>query len=174
MIDERFERQNHHVATHRIREFRFARGHVGRPVRYPPTSNNEGYPGKRYYGGNQIIDRGRGTRSYPGGDALRRRARKCAAAFGRQRHVGVYLALLKPGRQVLGHALGSRRPLTTGSPVNFSGLTYDSWRTGLESDERIDFDNVREIANANVHGSIIAGATAYSRIIDPVPALDRR
>jgi glycine hydroxymethyltransferase len=131
---------------------------------------SEGYPGKRYYGGNAIIDEVE--------DLARRR---CCALFGAehanvQPHAGAnanmaaYLALLEPGDTVLGMRLDQGGHLTHGSPVNASGRLYHFVSYGVtESDERIDFDQVASLAAEHRPKLIVAGATAYSRIIDPEP-----
>jgi len=131
---------------------------------------SEGYPGKRYYGGNEVIDQ------------VEELARdRCKLLFGAehanvQPHAGananmaVYLALLQPGDTVLGMRLDQGGHLTHGSPVNASGKLYHFVAYGVtESDERIDFDQVRDVALAERPKIIVAGATAYPRIIDPKP-----
>src|ERR1700716_3633020 len=129
---------------------------------------SEGYPGKRYYGGNQIVDQVE--------DLARRRA---CALFGAdhanvQPHAGananmaVYLALLQPGDTVLGMRLDQGGHLTHGSPVNASGRLYHFVSYGVtDSDERIDLDQLAALAEEPRPKMIVAGATAYSRIIDP-------
>jgi glycine hydroxymethyltransferase len=169
MIDREVDRQN--TTLQLIASENFASSAVMSATGSVLTNKySEGYPGKRYYGGNQIIDEVE--------ELARTRA---AALFGAEHanvqphsganaNVAVYLALLKPGDKVLGMSLDHGGHLTHGSPVNFSGLTYDFVAYGVsKSDERIDFDNVREIAKRERPRLIIAGATAYSRIIDPVP-----
>jgi glycine hydroxymethyltransferase len=131
---------------------------------------SEGYPGKRYYGGNQIIDEVE--------DLARRRACQLFGAehANVQPHAGApanqaaYQALLDPGDTVLGMRLDQGGHLTHGSPVNFSGRTYRFVSYGVtESDERIDFDQVAALADEHRPKLIVAGATAYPRIIDPEP-----
>jgi glycine hydroxymethyltransferase len=131
---------------------------------------SEGYPGKRYYGGNMIVDEIE--------DLARKRV---CALFGAehanvQPHAGaianmaVYQALLEPGDTVLGMSLDHGGHLTHGSPVNFSGLMYRFVSYGVtESDERIDYEQIRDLAVAEKPRMIVAGATAYSRIIEPEP-----
>jgi glycine hydroxymethyltransferase len=131
---------------------------------------SEGYPGKRYYGGNRIVDESE--------DLARRRA---CALFGAehanvQPHSGananmaVYLALLDPGDTVLGMRLDQGGHLTHGSPVNFSGRVYNFVSYGVtESDERIDYEQLAALAAEHRPRLIVAGATAYPRIIDPEP-----
>ncbi|MFT5200755.1 MAG: glycine hydroxymethyltransferase, partial [Candidatus Aldehydirespiratoraceae bacterium] len=131
---------------------------------------SEGYPGKRYYGGNMVVDEIE--------DEARRRV---CALFGAehanvQPHAGavanmaVYQALLEPGDTVLGMSLDHGGHLTHGSPVNFSGMLYDFVSYGVTaSDERIDYEDMRAKAHAAKPKMIVAGATAYPRIIDPTP-----
>ncbi len=131
---------------------------------------SEGYPGKRYYGGNEVIDRVE--------DVARRRVCELFGAdhanvqphSGANANLAVYQALLEPGDSVLGLRLDQGGHLTHGSPVNASGILYEFSAYGVtESDERIDFDQVREVAHAAKPKMIVAGATAYPRLIDPEP-----
>ncbi|HEY2814959.1 MAG TPA: serine hydroxymethyltransferase [Acidimicrobiales bacterium] len=131
---------------------------------------SEGYPGKRYYGGNEVIDQVE--------DLARERAKALFGAphanvqphSGANANMAVYLALLSPGDTVLGMRLDQGGHLTHGSPVNASGKLFRFVAYGVtESDERIDFDQVREVALRERPKLIVAGATAYSRIIDPRP-----
>jgi glycine hydroxymethyltransferase len=130
----------------------------------------EGYPGRRYYGGNHFIDEAE--------DLARRRACELFGAdhanvqphSGASANMAVYLALLDPGDTVLGMRLDQGGHLTHGSPVNFSGRTYRFVSYGVtESDERIDHDQLTWLAREHRPKMIVAGATAYSRIIDPEP-----
>jgi len=131
---------------------------------------SEGYPGKRYYGGNVHIDVVE--------DIARDRVKKLFGAdhanvqphSGSNANMGVYLALLEPGDKVLGMSLDHGGHLTHGSPVNFSGKLYNFVPYGVTaSDERIDYDEIRDVAQAEKPKMILAGATAYPRIIDPEP-----
>ncbi len=131
---------------------------------------SEGYPGKRYYGGNEVIDQVE--------DLARDRVKGLFGAehanvqphSGANANMAVYLGLLQPGDKVLGLRLDQGGHLTHGSPVNASGILYDFVSYGVTpSDERIDFDQVRDLAKAHRPKIIVAGATAYPRIIDPAP-----
>jgi len=131
---------------------------------------SEGYPGKRYYGGNEIIDQAE--------DLARERVKALFGAehanvqphSGANANMAVYLGLLQPGDTVLGLGLDQGGHLTHGSPVNASGILYRFESYGLtKSDERIDFDQVRDLALEHRPKMIVAGATAYPRIIDPEP-----
>jgi glycine hydroxymethyltransferase len=134
---------------------------------------SEGYPGKRYYGGNEVIDRAE--------DLARDRVKALFGAehanvqphSGANANMAVYLGLLQPGDTVLGLRLDQGGHLTHGSPVNASGILYHFVSYGVTpSDERIDFDQVRDLALEHRPKLIVAGATAYPRIIDPQPFRD--
>ncbi|MEZ5183891.1 MAG: serine hydroxymethyltransferase [Acidimicrobiales bacterium] len=134
---------------------------------------SEGYPGKRYYGGNEIIDQAE--------ELARERVKALFGAehanvqphSGANANMAVYLGLLDPGDKVLGLRLDQGGHLTHGSPVNASGILYDFVSYGVTpSDERIDFDQVRDLALEHRPKIIVAGATAYPRIIDPQPFRD--
>ncbi|CAN5740305.1 serine hydroxymethyltransferase [soil metagenome] len=131
---------------------------------------SEGYPGKRYYGGNEVIDRVE--------NLARDRVKALFGAehanvqphSGANANMAVYLGFLDHGDTVLGLRLDQGGHLTHGSPVNASGILYDFVSYGVTaSDERIDFDQVRDLAKAHRPKIIVAGATAYPRTIDPVP-----
>jgi len=130
----------------------------------------EGYPGKRYYGGNAVVDEieaiaiDRVKRLF-GADHANVQPHSGASA-----NMAVYLGLLKPGDTVLGLSLDHGGHLTHGSPVNASGILYDfvSYRVG-DADERIDFDAVRELARKHRPKMIVAGTTSYPRRIEPQP-----
>jgi glycine hydroxymethyltransferase len=129
---------------------------------------SEGYPGRRYYGGNQIVDEIE--------DLARDRVKALFGAdhanvqphSGANANLGVYLALLEPGDTVLGMSLDHGGHLTHGSPVNVSGRLYRFVSYGVTpSDERLDYDQIRDLARRERPKLIVAGATAYPRIIDP-------
>lgn len=127
----------------------------------------EGYPGKRYYAGCEYIDVVE--------DLARERLKKLFNAdhanvqphSGANANIGVYAEFLKPGDTVLGMNLSEGGHLTHGSPVNFSGRTYNFEAYGVdEKTERIDYDNVLSIAKKVKPKMIVAGASAYPREID--------
>jgi glycine hydroxymethyltransferase len=131
---------------------------------------SEGYPGKRYYGGNEVIDEVE--------DLARSRVKELFGAehanvqphSGANANLAVYFALLEPGDTVLGMRLDQGGHLTHGSPVNASGRLYNFVSYGVgASDERIDFDALRDLAHEHRPKLIVAGATAYPRLIDPAP-----
>ena len=126
----------------------------------------EGYPGKRYYGGCQKVDVAE--------NIARDRACKLFGAdhanvqphSGAQANFAVYQALCEHGDTVLGMDLGNGGHLTHGSPVNFSGKNYHMVAYGLDDRGYIDYDQVRDLARQHKPKMIIAGASAYPRIID--------
>jgi glycine hydroxymethyltransferase len=128
---------------------------------------SEGYPGKRYYGGNYVVD-----------DAENLARERACALFGAeyanvQPHSGAnanmaaFMALLEPGDKVMGMRLDQGGHLTHGSPVNFSGRMYDFVAYGVDdTSEVLDYDEIRDLAVRERPRLIIAGATAYPRLID--------
>jgi glycine hydroxymethyltransferase len=131
---------------------------------------SEGYPGKRYYGGNRVIDEAE--------DLARRRACDLFGAehanvqphAGANANLAAYMAVLQPGDTVLGMRLDQGGHLTHGSPVNVTGQIYHFVSYGVtESDERLDLEEVAALAHQHRPKLIVAGATAYPRIIDPEP-----
>ncbi|QGG94593.1 serine hydroxymethyltransferase [Actinomarinicola tropica] len=131
---------------------------------------SEGYPGKRYYGGNAVVDEAE--------DLARRRVCDLFGAehanvqphSGANANLAVYLAFLEAGDTVLGMSLDHGGHLTHGSPVNISGRMYDFVPYGVtESDERLDYDRIRDLAVEHRPKMIVAGATAYPRVIEPEP-----
>ena len=127
----------------------------------------EGYPGHRYYGGCEMVDIVE--------TLAQERAKKLfGAAYanvqphsGSQANTAVYVALLQPGDTVLGMSLSEGGHLTHGSPVNLSGLYYHFIPYGLDPvTERIDYDRLEALAQEHKPKLIVAGASAYPRIID--------
>ena len=127
----------------------------------------EGYPSTRYYGGCEIVDEIE--------EIARNRAKELFGAehvnvqphSGSQANMAVYFTILEPGDTVLGMDLSHGGHLTHGSPVNFSGKLFNFISYGVDSEsEKINYDNVRELALKNKPKLIVAGASAYSRVID--------
>ncbi|MBR5928316.1 MAG: serine hydroxymethyltransferase, partial [Spirochaetia bacterium] len=126
----------------------------------------EGYPGKRYYGGCQCVDIAE--------ELARERAKKlfgCTYAnvqphSGAQANMAVQFALLKPGDTVMGMNLAHGGHLSHGSPVNFSGTYFNIVPYGVKEDGFIDYDALAQIAKESKPKLIIAGASAYPRVID--------
>ena len=127
----------------------------------------EGYPGKRYYGGCECVDvieniaRDRACKLFGAEHA------NVQPHSGAQANMAVYFALLKPGDTVLGMNLAHGGHLTHGSPVNMSGSYFHFVPYGVDTEtDRIDYDKLREIALEAKPKLIVAGASAYPRIID--------
>jgi glycine hydroxymethyltransferase len=127
----------------------------------------EGYPGRRYYGGCEVVDVAE--------DLAIARAKELFGAehvnvqphSGAQANMAVYFTLLKPGDVVLGPNLSHGGHLTAGSPVNYSGKFYSIVAYGVRQDtERIDLDQVRDLARQHRPKLIIAGGSAFPRAID--------
>jgi glycine hydroxymethyltransferase len=127
----------------------------------------EGYPGKRYYGGCEYVDLAE--------DLARDRAKQLFKAdyanvqphSGSQANMAVYFGVLNPGDVILGMDLSHGGHLTHGSPVNFSGRLYTNVFYGVRKETGvIDYDQVRSLAREHKPRLIIAGASAYSRVID--------
>ncbi len=133
-----------------------------------PLTNKyaEGYPGKRYYGGCQVVDRAE--------EIAIERAKKLFGAdcvnvqphSGAQANTAVYFALLKPGDTVLGMSLACGGHLTHGSPVNISGMYYNFIPYGVDENGILDYDELERLAREHHPKLIVAGASAYPRIID--------
>src|SRR4051794_28283476 len=129
---------------------------------------SEGYPAKRYYGGNLVVDEAE--------ELARERAKALFGAehanvqphSGANANIAAYLAVIEPGDTVMGQSLDHGGHLTHGSPVNLSGRLYDFVPYGLTpSHERLDYDAILNTALECRPKLIVAGATAYSRTIDP-------
>lgn len=127
----------------------------------------EGYPGKRYYGGCEVVDKIE--------NLARDRMKELFGAdhanvqphSGSQANMAVYMSVLKPGDKILGMNLSHGGHLTHGSPVNFSGILYNFVSYGVsEADETIDYDQLRKLALEEKPKMIVAGGSAYPRKID--------
>lgn len=127
----------------------------------------EGYPGKRYYGGCEVVDEAE--------NLARERVKKLFGAehanvqphSGSQANMAVYQVVLKPGDTFLGMNLQNGGHLTHGSPVNFSGLLYNVIPYGVTEDtETLDYDMLHKLAVENKPKMIMVGASAYPRVID--------
>jgi len=127
----------------------------------------EGVPGRRYYGGCEQVDIVE--------NLARERAKEIFGAeyanvqphAGAQANMAAYFTVLEPGDSILGMSLAHGGHLTHGSPVNFSGKWFESFAYGLDPDsETIDYDEVERLAKEHRPNMIVAGASAYPRIID--------
>lgn len=127
----------------------------------------EGYPGKRYYGGCQVVDQVEELARQRAKDLFDAEYVNVQPHSGSQANAAVYLAVLQPGDKIMGFDLSHGGHLTHGSPVNFSGKLYQTCFYGVERETgRINYENVREIAHREKPKLIICGASAYSRDID--------
>src|SRR4030095_15488593 len=126
-----------------------------------------GYPGKRYYGGCEYVDIAEQL-------AIERAKKLFGAAYanvqphsGSQANAAAYLALVQPGDTILGMSLDHGGHLTHGATVNFSGQLFKAVQYGIRPDNGlIDYEQVRKIAEEHRPKMIVAGFSAYSRIID--------
>ena len=164
-IQAEMERQNSHLEL--IASENWVSKAVMAAMGSPLTNKYaEGYPGKRYYGGCQCVDVVE--------NLARERAKKlfgCDYAnvqphSGAQANLAVFFAMLEPGDKVMGMNLDHGGHLTHGSPVNISGKYFNVVSYGVNDEGVIDYDKVREIAVKEKPKMIIAGASAYARIID--------
>jgi glycine hydroxymethyltransferase len=127
----------------------------------------EGYPGKRYYGGCEFVDVAESL-------AIERAKQLFGAAYanvqphsGSQANAAVYLAMINPGDTILGMSLDHGGHLTHGSKVNFSGKLFKAFQYGIKSDTgEIDYDQVQSLASEHRPRMLVAGFSAYSRIVD--------
>jgi len=134
-----------------------------------PLTNkySEGYPGKRYYGGNAVVDEAEELARERAKDLFGAAHANVQPHSGANANMAVYLALLDPGDKVMGMRLDQGGHLTHGSPVNVSGRLYDFVAYGVDAEsERLDYDRIRDLARAERPKAIICGATAYPRVID--------
>jgi glycine hydroxymethyltransferase len=132
----------------------------------------EGLPGKRYYGGCEFVDQVEQIAIDRVKKLFNAEHANVQPHSGAQANAAVYLAFLKPGETVLGLDLSQGGHLTHGSPVNFSGLLYHAIHYGVGEDGRIDYGAMQAIARREKPKMIVAGASAYARIIDFEPFAD--
>lgn len=165
LIEEETDRQNAHLEL--IASENWVSPAVLQAMGSPLTNKYaEGYPGARYYGGCRVVDKVE--------NLARDRAKElfnCTYAnvqphSGAQANESVYNALLTPGDKILGMNLSDGGHLTHGSPVNFSGRLYEVHSYGVDEDGRIDYDALMDQAMEIRPKLIVAGASAYPRIID--------
>ncbi|MDY5987098.1 serine hydroxymethyltransferase [Sporofaciens sp. SGI.106] len=164
-ITDEMERQNSHIEL--IASENWVSKAVMAAMGSPLTNKYaEGYPGRRYYGGCQCVDVVE--------NLARDRAKElfgCEYAnvqphSGAQANMAVFFAMLNPGDKILGMNLDHGGHLTHGSPVNMSGKYFETSFYGVNDEGVIDYEKVREIALAEKPKLIVAGASAYARIID--------
>src|SRR5258707_306332 len=127
----------------------------------------EGYPGKRYYGGCEVADKVEQLAIDRAKQLFGADHANVQAHSGTSANVAVYMSALKPGDTVLGMALAHGGHLTHGHPLNFSGRMYKFVEYHVKQDtERIDYDEIEKLAQEHQPKMIVAGASAYSRIIE--------
>jgi len=165
LIEEEIARQNEGIEL--IASENFVSPGVLEAMGSPLTNKYaEGLPGKRYYGGCEVVDKieqlaiDRAKQLFGADHA------NVQAHSGAQANAAVFLAFMKPGDTFLGMDLSQGGHLTHGSPVNFSGLLYKAVSYGLDDTGYIDMDAVRSQARAHQPKMIIAGYSAYPRVID--------
>jgi glycine hydroxymethyltransferase len=130
----------------------------------------EGYPGRRYYGGCEVVDQVEELAIARARELFSAEHANVQPHSGSQANMAVYFALLKPGDPVLAPNLADGGHLTAGSPMNFSGKLYTIIPYGVRPDtERIDLDQVRDLARQHRPKLIIAGGSAFPRSIDFAP-----
>src|SRR5438046_4890770 len=124
---------------------------------------SEGYPAKRYYGGNFVVDEVEVLARERLCELFGAEHANVQPHSGANANMAAYLALLDPGDKVMGMRLDQGGHLTHGSPANASGKLYRFVAYGLtQSDERLDYDRIRDLAHHERPKLIVAGATAYS------------
>lgn len=127
----------------------------------------EGYPGKRYYGGCEVVDKIENLARDRMKELFGAEHANVQPHSGSQANMAVYMSVLKPGDKILGMNLSHGGHLTHGSPVNFSGILYNFVSYGVsEADETIDYDQLRTLALEEKPKMIVAGGSAYPRKID--------
>ncbi|HVF39734.1 MAG TPA: serine hydroxymethyltransferase [Gemmatimonadaceae bacterium] len=168
LIRREVERQRHGIEL--IASENFVSEAVLEAMGTPLTNKYaEGLPRRRYYGGCEFVDEIEQLAIDRVKQLFNAEHANVQAHSGAQANAAVYLAFLKPGDTVLGLDLSQGGHLTHGSPVNFSGLLYNAIHYGVGDDGRIDYDAMREIARRERPKMIVAGASAYARIIEFEP-----
>ena len=166
LIRKDLQRQNSHI--HLIASENFASPAVMAASGSVFTNKYaEGYPGRRYYEGCQVIDEMEQLAIDRAKELFGAEFANVQAHSGAQANMGAYFSLIEPGDTVLGMRLDQGGHLTHGSPVNFSGLYYDFVAYGVDPDtEIIDMDEVRRLAKEHRPKILLAGYSAYSRTLD--------
>jgi glycine hydroxymethyltransferase len=169
MLQREFERQTSGLQL--IASENFTSPAVMRAVGSVLTNKySEGYPGKRYYGGNAVIDDVEALAIERAKELFGAEHANVQPHSGANANMCAYQALLQPGDTVLGLSLDHGGHLTHGSPVNASGILYRFVAYGITpGDERIDFDQVRDLALEHRPKLIVAGTTSYPRRLDAEP-----
>ncbi len=165
LIGEEITRQNDGIEL--IASENFVSPAVMEAMGSPLTNKYaEGLPGKRYYGGCEVVDKVEQLAIDRAKQLFGAEHANVQPHSGAQANAAVFLAFLKPGDTFLGMDLSQGGHLTHGSPVNFSGLLYKAVSYGLNDDGYIDYDDVRAKAREHRPKMIIAGYSAYPRVVD--------
>jgi len=166
LIKKDLDRQNSHI--HLIASENFASPAVMAASGSVFTNKYaEGYPGRRYYEGCQVVDEMEQLAIDRAKQLFGAEFANVQAHSGAQANMGAYFSLIEPGDTVLGMRLDQGGHLTHGSPVNFSGLYYNFVAYGVDPDtEVIDMDEVRRLAKEHRPKILLAGYSAYSRTLD--------
>ena len=165
LISEEIERQNDGIEL--IASENFVSPAVLEAMGSPLTNKYaEGLPGKRYYGGCEVVDKVEQLAIDRAKQLFGAEHANVQPHSGAQANAAVFLAFMKPGETFLGMDLSQGGHLTHGSPVNFSGLLYKAVSYGLTDEGYIDYDAVRRQAREHQPKMIIAGYSAYPRIVD--------
>ncbi|MCM2973233.1 serine hydroxymethyltransferase [Larsenimonas suaedae] len=165
-ITEEVERQEAHI------ELIASENYTSRAVMQAQGSQltnkyAEGYPGRRYYGGCEFVDKAEQLAIERACDLFGADYANVQPHSGAQANAAVFMALVKPGDTVLGMSLAHGGHLTHGAAPNFSGKHYNAIQYGLDPETgEIDYDDVERLANEHQPKLIIAGFSAYSRVID--------
>ena len=173
LIRKDLERQNSHI--HLIASENFASPAVMAASGSIFTNKYaEGYPGRRYYEGCQVVDEMEQLTIDRAKDLFGAEFANVQAHSGAQANMGVYFSLIEPGDTVLGMRLDHGGHLTHGSPVNFSGLYYNFVAYGVDPEtERIDMDDVRAKAREHKPKILVVGASASVFVSSGVPEKPR-
>ena len=164
IVDEE-ERQNSHIEL--IASENWVSKAVMAAMGSPLTNKYaEGYPGKRYYGGCECVDEVERLAMERAKEIVGCTYANVQPHSGAQANMAVFFAMLKPGDTVMGMNLAHGGHLTHGSPANFSGSYFNIVPYGVNDDGVIDYDKVRELALECRPKLIVAGASAYARVID--------
>ena len=131
---------------------------------------SEGYPHRRYYGGNFVVDEAEDLARVRAVELFGAEHANVQPHSGANANLAAFLAVLEPGDTIMGMRLDQGGHLTHGSPVNVTGRLFKVVAYGVRNDdERLDYDQIRDVARRERPKLVIAGATAYSRTIDPQP-----
>ncbi|MBI1342382.1 MAG: serine hydroxymethyltransferase [Terrimonas sp.] len=162
LIDKELERQRNGIEL--IASENFTSLQVMQAMGTAPTNKYaEGYPGKRYYGGCEVVDEIETLAIERLKKIFRAQWANVQPHSGAQANGAVFLAVMKPGEKILGLDLSMGGHLTHGSPANFSGKTYEAFHYGVTRDGIVDYEQMETVALREKPKMIICGASAYSR-----------